>query len=282
MDVIHHVTHTPAALRIIEDQKIARGLIYDECSLNDSRTTVVWLSPNRWVNGSRYGNVEFTFDFQGLAKPRKIYWVEVQTKYQPHACRFLVTDQDVDHLPVQPYDPLTDEGPLRQADGVWYWNFTYTGEFLLEAPIWLSDCTRVEFIKHHDVYCALGGCNDRGKDGSRSAGRVIAHILSRSTSAIDEPLVDTDPKRALSAGVDTGLQRIQLALKAMSGKLDGALKSNDSVDAVLRAALLQLASGEVNAAVETTRLIGSDDIFRKRLAAMVKEHFGLESEVLKD
>ena len=60
MDVVHHVTHTPAALRIIEDQKISRGLIYDKCSLRDSRTTVVWLSPNQWVNGSRYGNVEFT------------------------------------------------------------------------------------------------------------------------------------------------------------------------------------------------------------------------------
>ena len=129
MDVVHHVTHTGASLRIIEDRKIARGLIYDECSLNDSRTMVVWLSPNRWVNGSRYGNVEFTYDFNSLVEQCKIYWVEVQRRYSPPACRFLITGDNVSHLPVQAYDPKTDEGPLRHVDGLWYWNFTYTGEF---------------------------------------------------------------------------------------------------------------------------------------------------------
>jgi hypothetical protein len=264
MDVVHHVTHTPAALRIIEDRRITRGLIYDKCSLNDSRTTVVWLSPNRWVNGSRYGNVEFTYDFEGLANRRKIYWVEVHTGYSPHACRFLITDEDVAQLPVLPYDPVSDEGPLRKADGIWYWNFKYTGEFLLQDPLRLSDCTRVEFIKHHDDFCALGGCNDRGKDGAGAAGRVIAQILSRDISTIDKPLIETDPEKALSSGVDTGLSRILNALKATSGTLDGPLKSHDSVDAALRAALLQYASGEASAAVETASLVGSDDIFRKR------------------
>jgi hypothetical protein len=80
MDVVHHVTHTSAALRILEDRKISRGPIYDECSLNDSRTTVVWLSPNQRVYGSRYGNVEFTFDFNALVNGQKIYWLEVQKK----------------------------------------------------------------------------------------------------------------------------------------------------------------------------------------------------------
>jgi hypothetical protein len=73
------VTHTLAALRIIEDQKISRGLIYDKCSLRDSRTTVVWLWPNKWVNGSRLGNIEFTYEFKSLVKSQKIYWVEAHT-----------------------------------------------------------------------------------------------------------------------------------------------------------------------------------------------------------
>jgi hypothetical protein len=118
--VVHHVTHTPAALRILEDNKISRGLIYDECALNDSRTTVVWLSPNEWYWGSRYGSVQFTFNFEDLTKGRKIYWVEVHSGYSPHACRFLITNQDVKHLPVQVYDAAREEGPLRQVDGVWY------------------------------------------------------------------------------------------------------------------------------------------------------------------
>ena len=108
MMVAHHVTHTPAALRILEDGKITRGLIYDECALNNSRTTVVWLSPNEWYWGSRYGSVEFTFNFSDLVKARKIYWVEAQIGYKPPARRFLITDQDVKHLPVQFYGMRID------------------------------------------------------------------------------------------------------------------------------------------------------------------------------
>jgi hypothetical protein len=42
------------------------------------------------------------------------------------------------------------------------------------------------------------------------------------------------------------------------------------------------ASGELNAAVETVGLIGSDDIFRNWLVAMAKSRFGSESDVLKE
>ena len=280
LDTIHHVTHTPAALRIVEDQKITRGLIYDECSLNATRTMVVWLSPNQWVNGSRYGNVEYTFDFASLVKDQKIYWVEAHTGHKPHACRFLVTDEKVGHLPVQLYNPETDKGPLRYAKGVWYWNYTYTGEFLMRDQLWLADCTKIDFIRHHDQFCSIGGCNDRGKTGERAAGRVVAQILSRNLTSINKPLMITDPKKALSNGVETGLSRIVIALQADSGKLDGPLKSNESVDAALRAALLQYASGQASAAIDTASLIGSDDIFRKRLAKMVENHFGVQSSVL--
>jgi hypothetical protein len=97
---------------------------------------------------------------------------------------------------------------------------------------------------------------------------------------LDEALIVTNPKESLSTGVDTGLSRIQSALGATSGHLDGALKSSDSVDAALRAALLQYSSGELNAAKGTVSLIGSDNIFRERLASMVENHFGLKSGVL--
>ncbi|MET4066812.1 hypothetical protein ABID58_001595 [Bradyrhizobium sp. S3.2.6] len=280
MKVAHHVTHTQPALRILEDNKITRGLIYDECALNDSRTTVVWLSPNEWYWGSRYGSVQFTYDFEHLIKGRKIYWVEVQTGYKPHACRFLITDQNVKHLPVQPYDATREEGPLRHVDGVWYWNHTYTGEFLLEASLLLNDCGKVDFIRHHAQLCSIGGCYEQGKEGDGAAGRVIAYILSRDTQASDKPLIITDPKKALSTAIERGLSQICMALEAISGKLNGPLKLDGSVDSALRAALLQYAEGERKAATETAKLIGSDKLFRERLGAMVEGHFGLKSDVL--
>jgi hypothetical protein len=280
MDVVHHVTHTQSALRILEDGKISRGLIYDECSLNASRTTVVWLSPNQWYWGSRYGSVEFTYPFKDLVKGQKIYWVEVQTNYKPPACRFLIADHDVTHLPVQLYDASREDGPLRYAEGLWYWNHTYTGEFLFHDVLRLGDCQKVDFIKHHADFCAIGGCHEQGKEGDGAAGRVIAYILSRKARAIDKPLIVTDPKKALSFGVERGLSQICLALGAISKKLNGPLKLDTSVDATLRAAMLQYAIGERKAAKETVALIGSDDLFHQRLAAMVEAHFGLKSDVL--
>ena len=264
MDMVHHVTHTPAALRIVEDAKISRRLIFDKCSLNDSRTTVVWLSPNQWIFGSRYGNVQFTYDFKALVKDRKIYWVEVHTSYNPHACRFLITDEDVGLLPVQPYDASREEGPLRYAEGLWYWNWTYTGEFMLQSTLWLSDCQKVDFIKHHDRFCSMGGCNDLGKDGYQAAGRMIAYILSRGANVLK---LDKAP-------VDRGLFDIRVSLGASAGKLKGPLKFDVSVDAVLRAALLQYAMGEAGAAKQTASLVASDEIFENRLSKLAKTTLG--------
>jgi hypothetical protein len=233
------------------------------------------------VLGSRYGCVEFTFKFADLVEDRKIFWVEAQTKYKPTACRFLITDQDVKHLPVEIYDAAKEQGPLRHVNGLWYWNHTYKGEFLLGASLWLPDCCKVDFINHHaQFYCAIGGCQDQGKQGDGAAGRVIAYILSRKMDAIDKPLIGTDSKKALSSAVDMGLSRICLALGAVSNNFNGPLKSDASVDAALRAALLQYAEGEPNAAKETAKLIGSDDLFRERLGALVEAHFGLKSDVL--
>jgi hypothetical protein len=241
---------------------------------------VVWLSPNQWYWGSRYGSIQFTYSFEDLIKGRKIYWVEVQKGYNPHACRFLITDKDVKHLPVQVYDAAGEEGPLRYADGLWYWNYTYTGEFLLETSLLLHDCRKVDFIKHHAQLCALGGCYEQGKEGDGAGGRVIAYLLSRKTDVIDKPLVENDPKKARSSAVERGLSHMCMALGAISGKLSGPLNSNASVDSILRAALLQYAEGERKSAIETVKLIGSDELFRRRLGSMVEGHFGLKSSVL--
>jgi hypothetical protein len=277
---IHHVTHVQAALRILADSKIARGLIYDESKLNDTRTTVVWLSPNEWFYGSRYGNVQFTFDFVDIIANRKVYWVEVRN-YNPPAYRFIISDQDLSHLPVLQYDATSEDGPLCYDEGVWYWNSNCTAEFLLDASLSLYQCKKVDFIKHHDKFCSLqGGCGDVGTNGDRAAGRVIGYVLSRDLPIIDEPLIVTNPKKALSAAAERGISRLCFGLGATSNKLEGPLKASATVDAALRAALLQFALGESNAAKETAALISSDDLFRERLAELVQDHFGLRSELL--
>jgi hypothetical protein len=156
----------------------------------------------------------------------------------------------------------------------------HQSESPLQSTLWLSDCHKVDFIKHHDAYCSIGGCNDRGKDGDRAAGRVIAYVLSRGINIIDDPLITTKPKKALSFAVYRGLWRILFALGASAENLEGSLKTDVSVDAALRAALLRYAAGELDAAKQTASLIGSGEIFRRRLSNLVEDHFGLKSEVL--
>jgi hypothetical protein len=278
LSTVHHVTHTEPALRILADGKVTRGLIYDESILNDSRTTVVWLSPNNWYNGSRYGCVQFTFDFADIVARRKIYWVEVR-EYKRHACRFIISDQDLSKLPVTAYDPTKEEGPLRHVGGVWYWNSEHTAEFLLDSSLLLHYCKKVDFILHHDKFCAApGGCGELGHDGTNAAGRVLAFLLARGFRGFNDTLIDTEPKTALSTAAERGILH---AYEQISADLGGPAKTNDNVDAALCAALLQLAIGEATLAQATAKLIGSDDLLTRRLAELVKRHFKLESTALK-
>ncbi|MHC2801176.1 hypothetical protein ACVMII_000922 [Bradyrhizobium diazoefficiens] len=66
LDRIYHVTHTNSALRILDDREVGKRLISDESVLNKTRTTVVWLSPDFWNDGFRYGNVRFAYDFADI------------------------------------------------------------------------------------------------------------------------------------------------------------------------------------------------------------------------
>ncbi len=136
----HHVVHVPAARRILEDEELRSGLVYDESPLNKSRLSVNWLSANTWAHGSIYGNVQFSFPWSMLIEGRRFYWVEAMTAYRPHAYRILITDRDLNHSRLlTPYDPYSDKGPLRERDGVWYWNYDYTSEFMFEGDLDLAE-----------------------------------------------------------------------------------------------------------------------------------------------
>jgi hypothetical protein len=132
---VHHGTHVAEARRIIEDGMIEARLVYDESLLNTTRTSVTWFSPNIWVNGSRYGTVQFTFPWRKLLGGRNIYWVEVIKEYQPHACRFLLTDRTLKNTDLVEYDPETAFGPLRHRNGRWYRNPNVTLEFMLDEHV---------------------------------------------------------------------------------------------------------------------------------------------------
>jgi hypothetical protein len=276
---VHHVTHIDAALRILEDGQIAQSLIFDESILNETRTTVAWMSPNFWVNGSRYGNVQFSFDFAELASGRSLYWVEAITGYSPHAVRFLLSSRDVSALPVRPYDPATNKGPIRTRDGQYWWRSNLTPEFMIDDPIDLGLCRKVEFIKHHPYYCAVDpqSCDFMDDPGHRAAARVMAWLLAREIDVIDDALREGPD---LSHHGDLGLTQLIMMLGAGNGRLKGPLRRKARTEAALRAALLQLALGDQVAAKDTTRLIGSDEHVVRALVRLAKDHFGFRPQAL--
>jgi hypothetical protein len=281
LDRIYHVTHTNSALRILDDCEVGKRLISDESVLNKTRTTVVWLSPDFWNDGFRYGNVRFAYDFADIVAKRKIYWVEA-IRYSNHACRFIVSDKDLSHLPVVPYDPAAEDGPLRFSNGNWWRNGKVTTEIMLDDDLPLANCRAVDFVLHHPRQCAVhgGGCRDKGSDGHDAAARFMAYVLARDIDCVDDAMKITEPRQGLSFAAESGLMRLMLRLDAISNKLGGALKSETSADAALRAALLQFAVGDKDGAKRTACLIGSDDLVRHRLAKLSFDRFGIETDIL--
>ena len=146
---VHHICHLSDAIRILEDGKIRSSLIWDESRLNNTRTCVSWLSPNRW-GGSIYGNIQFNYKWKSIVQDMKLYWVEAM-KYRPHAYRILITNSDYSALDLEPYDPTIGDGPIYHENNkdIWYRNGDFTGEFLIDRDLPLDECINIEFVNHH-------------------------------------------------------------------------------------------------------------------------------------
>jgi len=184
LEYVFHVAHLETARRILVDAKLQAGLVFDDSKLNKERILVNWLSPNIWVNGSRYGNVEFGFDFAKLIEDKRFYWVEVMRKYHPPACRILITYSNYSGT-LQVYDPKVGDGPWwydTSTDSHW-WNGNYCIEFMVEENLLLKRCKGVSFVTHHETLCNLGGCSEMKLYKVYAASRFIARVLGEGLDA---------------------------------------------------------------------------------------------------
>lgn len=180
LELISHVTHVSTSARVLEDELLRAGLIFDKSKLNADRILVVWLSPNYWNDGFRYGGLRYTYDFAKLVEGRNAYWVE-SIAYGIPACRILITDQDRSDL-LDEYDPTAGDGPWwLDSDGRHYWNGEYTLEIMFEGDLDVEDAVATDTVKHHAKMCNIDHrrCPERGMSEDAAAGRVLAHVLSR-------------------------------------------------------------------------------------------------------
>jgi len=180
--IVSHVTHIKQSVTVFSDMRIKSNLVYDESKLNESRVQVVWLSPNYWSIGFRYGNVIFSFEPGRLFSQKNYYWVEV-INYKIPACRILITDKIYNDL--EPYNPISGDGPwwFDPQNQKHFYNGEICLEFMHENDLLIDSDIKTGFVEHNDKYCSLhrnspSKCKDLGLDSFRASGKFLAEILA--------------------------------------------------------------------------------------------------------
>ncbi len=187
-DNVSHVSHVSEAFRVFEDQMIRSTSLGNKSK--PRHTAVVWLSPNFWTHGSRYGNISFTFDWRALIKDKQFYWVGAIQHPGTVACQILITKEE--HPELDPYPVEARDGSLYydSSRDIWYSNQKkITCEVMVDRDLPLSECKTVSFEDHHAKYCNRDGSNCSDLDqsdedgGAKLPGRLIGQaVLSRRTS----------------------------------------------------------------------------------------------------
>jgi hypothetical protein len=275
---VYHIVHLRTPRRILEDEQIRAGLIHDESKLNKGRLCVVWLSANYWHNGSIYGSVQLAFDWQKIVKGRSLHWVEVMP-YQNPAYRLLVTDRDLtDSKKVDPYDPRTDDGPVRFKQGRWLWNAKYTSEFMIESDLSLADAKSISFVQHSKCR-ERRGCRDEQLNSDAAGAQTLAFLMGNSIHCVDHLLV---ADQTLNSVADNCVNQLWRTLGRTEERFGGVLRKSKSTEDVLLGALALFGSGQADAARQTVKTLKNQDVFSSALTSLIRRHFGLSSWELGD
>lgn len=202
---VFHITHLRDAIRIIEDGRGRSSVVWDESVITNTRTTVSWLSPNEFYQGSIYGNIRFVFNWPQLIANHLLYWVEARTDVNPTAVRLLIVTPlwagdppgpwagPIQMAGVQgpvilerfPHEHLGGPVYCDQADGTWYRCNGLTTEFMLADDLPLADVVRIDFVGHHGSICKRKGgpCAELGATAVTVGARFMAICLGRNMAA---------------------------------------------------------------------------------------------------
>jgi hypothetical protein len=259
LDTIYHVAHVSDAFRIFEDKRIRATLVGDESRLKKTRSSVTWLSPNTWANGSFYGNIRFDFDWKKLVEGKRFYWVEAM-KYSPIAYRILITD-DKPSLDLERYHPEEGNGPLYfdTKSDTWYCNIdNLTGEFMLDSDLWLDECETVAFENHHPRTCKRrdGHCRQLGRERYEAGAKLLSRLIGQNVLTYKEPLrrlfLEDDRLHSEAETAWSNIIRSFLRIEA-----DGSLTHKDDAASPIMSAMLDRYGTK-----RSTKQLGS--LFRSR------------------
>lgn len=277
-DHVGHVCHTDTALQIIRDGKIRAGSIRDKSLLTGTSTTVSWMSPNDWHQGSHYGNVRLWFDFKTFASRMRAYWVEVVTDYNPTACRLLLTSHRRDDLPE--YDPEVPNGPwwFDRRKNQHYFNDKFCLEFMIEEDVDLADLHSIDFVNHHRRICAMHrktprNCCDLGESAGRMGAKFLICAASGAVdlSIIASKLVDPDDPDRVSIAIAHGVSYVlrRFSVEARSRDFSGTVRGSGKTAQALGRAMLHAASIGQHSEMKRIAALFIDEEAATRAAANV-------------
>ena len=263
---VSHVAHLESAHRIILDGKVRAGLVFDESKLKTERILVVWLSPNEWDQGFRYGSIRFAFDWSTLSGGHRAYWVE-SISHPPKGSRILLTRNDYSNKPdlLIPYDPTAGDGPwwFDEASGKHYWNAKHYLEFMVEHDIEMSELQGLDYVEHHKHRCSIDprNCPERGLQPWHAAGRFLARLAASKTtfppSILDRGEYTWKGYAGVAIGAIESIAKVQA-----NGVIGGDLTpENPGSAAIARALLNAYANAKLHD--EIPYLVG---LFRNRIA----------------
>jgi hypothetical protein len=247
---VSHVAHVPTAVRILEDERIQSGLVFDQSKLRTERIPVIWLSPNDRNDGFRYGNVRFTIPWKSLLSHCRAYWVET-VDYQPSACRILLTKYDhSDNL--AEYDPTAGDGPwwVDENDNH-YWNGNICLEIMLEEAIPIGDELEIDFVSHHPKGCCIDPktCPYRGVDASAAGAEFVSTLVSRGLPLDFPGLIEANdgaatPSICLNGAVYEILARVSKACPEQRGSI---IATDPRAEPLARAVLASIGNPAIRA-----------------------------------
>ncbi|MCA9387973.1 MAG: hypothetical protein KC653_02905 [Candidatus Andersenbacteria bacterium] len=235
--VVGHTTHWKQAVTVVDKGLLKANLVYDESTLRAHRIQVVFLSPNEWMVGYRYGNVKFDYSWPELLNGKTAYWVET-AMYEIPAPRILLTTRDLTEDPYwgpRLYNPSNKNGPWwHDTDkDVHYFNNNYCLEFMIEDDILLSDAKKIESVERHNKYCCLNrndpqSCPDLGKGVAYGASRFLAglignRIATRCNIVVDDSGELLEPSQVIKMGWAHLVDELAQKFDSVSG----AVKSSD-------------------------------------------------------
>lgn len=278
---VYHVSHINTSLGVLTSELLVADLVFDESRLNQQRIRVVWLSPNTWGKGYRYGNIRFRFSFISMIRDRYYYWVE-SIAYKIPACRILITETEYSSL--TKYDPTQGDGPWwhDSSSNTHYFNNKYCMEFMFERDISLHNVLEIDFVDHHRKWCARHRtfphhCPDLGKCRSNAAAEFLALILGRDIAPPHLLFGKASghnglPNRLSYALSWLCLEMIPRSFAAYTGNID----QNHSASPALSRALCNAYSLNLNA--EVAHLLGlfaSENDCLASLTAFLRQQFKL-------